>query len=107
MDLTLDVFNLVLNNAGAITPVRDAVDTRVVTQVTNRTGSIIDSQAEVGGWPVYNPGTALIDNDHDGMPDSWETLQGLDPFDPSDRNIQAPSGYTWIEEYINGLIPMP
>ncbi|NOR19666.1 MAG: hypothetical protein GQ538_06215 [Xanthomonadales bacterium] len=107
MDPTLDVFNLVLNNAGAITPVRDAVDTRVVTQVTNRTGSIIDSQAEVGGWPVYNPGTALTDSDHDGMPDSWETLQGLDPFDTSDRNNQAPSGYTWIEEYINGLIPMP
>ena len=107
MDPTLDVFSLILDNAGAISPQRDAVDARIVAQVTNRTGGIIDSQSEVGGWPSYNFGTALTDSDHDGMPDSWESVQGLDPFDASDRNDLAPSGYTWIEEYINSLIPMP
>jgi len=27
--------------------------------------------------------------------------------DPTDGNGLAPSGYTWVEDYINGLIPMP
>ena len=107
MDNTLDVFNLILTNAGAITPVRDAVDTRVINQVLNRTGGIIDSQAEVGGWPSFDQGVPLPDSDQDGMPDSWEYGQGLNPFDSSDNNGIAPSGYTWVEEYINGLIPPP
>jgi hypothetical protein len=107
MDPTLDVFDLVLNNAGAIVPIRDAVDARVVAQVISRTGGVIDSQSEVGGWPSYNSGSAPTDSDHDGMPDSWESLHGLDPFNANDRNELAPSGYTWVEEYVNGLIPMP
>ncbi len=107
MDPTLDVFALVLNNAGAIAPVRDDVDARVVAQVSTRSGGVIDSQADVGGWPVYDSGIALTDSDHDGMPDSWEDSRGLNPFDSGDRNNLAPSGYTWVEEYINGLIPMP
>jgi len=40
----------VLASAGASAP-RDAVDTRVVAGVRGRTGRIIDSQDEVGGWP--------------------------------------------------------
>ena len=31
---------------------RDAVNVRVVHEVRNRTGRIIDSQEDVGGWPV-------------------------------------------------------
>lgn len=41
----------VLAYAGAIEPVRDAVDTRVVAHVHNRTGAVIDDPSEVGGWP--------------------------------------------------------
>ncbi|MCZ6875645.1 MAG: IPT/TIG domain-containing protein [bacterium] len=107
MDATADVFNRVLNNVGAIAPVRDVVDARLVNEVINRSGSIIDSQAGVGGWPAYDPGTPSLDSDGDGIPDSWENSNGLDPFNASDGNLNAPSGYTWIEEYINSLIPMP
>lgn len=39
----------VLVNAGAFP--RDAVDMRIVNDVINRTGRIIDDPAEVGGWP--------------------------------------------------------
>ena len=38
------------------------------------------------------------------MPDDWESIQGLNPFDASDRNNLAPSGYTWIEAYIIRLV---
>jgi len=41
------------------------------------------------------------------MPDDWENSNGLDLGDSSDGNDTAPSGYTWVEEYINGLIPRP
>ncbi len=42
--------NDVLRKAGASSP-RDAADRRVVADVANRTGRIIDSQDEAGGWP--------------------------------------------------------
>jgi len=41
----------VLANAGATLPKRDTVDSRIVSQVENNIGTIIDSQADVGGWP--------------------------------------------------------
>lgn len=40
----------VLAEAGA-SHARDAVDARVIDSVRNRTGRLIDSQAQVGGWP--------------------------------------------------------
>ncbi len=42
----------VLANAGARPWDRDAVDERILAQVRNRTGGIIDSQDQVGGWPA-------------------------------------------------------
>ena len=41
----------VLVTAGARPADRDAVDTRIVNDVKNGTGTIIASQADVGGWP--------------------------------------------------------
>src|SRR5205823_3853596 len=40
----------VLAGAGATRPRRDAVDARIVREVETRTGRIIDSQKDVGGW---------------------------------------------------------
>ena len=37
------------------------------------------------------------------MPDAWEVAHNLDPNNAEDRNEIAPSGYTWIEEYLNEL----
>jgi hypothetical protein len=104
----------VLAKAGAVIPKRDAVDARIVDEV--RTGTvtyggvwgaksgIIDSQSEVGGWPVIHSEPASEDNDHDGMPDGWEQIHGLDPSDPSDRNGDSNGdGYTNLEDYINSL----
>ena len=43
----------VLAGAGATRPRRDEVDTRLVREVEQRAGRIIDSQKDVGGWAGY------------------------------------------------------
>src|SRR6185503_10946114 len=96
---------LVLATVGASLPVRDAVDTRLVGHVRTRTGKIIDSQNEVGGWPDLKSGPVPFDSDNDGIPDAWETAQGMNPRDPGDAARVAKSGYTNVEEYLNSLVP--
>jgi hypothetical protein len=49
-DPAASAYKRVLAKAGASKP-RDSVDARVVADVRARTGRIIDSQADVGGWP--------------------------------------------------------
>jgi hypothetical protein len=98
-----DALELVLASVGASRPVRDAVDARLVEHVRTRRGKLIDSQAEVGGWPVLKSGALPVDTDNDGMPDAWEIAHGLDPKNPADANTIAKSGYTQIEEYLNSL----
>ncbi len=99
-----EAYELVLARAGAILPVRDAVDMRIVTDVRARSGAIIDSQWEVGGWPVYRPARPPVDSDRDGMPDAWEIARGLGPRNPADSAADRDGdGYTNIEEYLNGL----
>ncbi len=46
-------YQKVLAESGAILPVRDVVDNRIVQDVINKTGSIINSPDEVGGYPIY------------------------------------------------------
>lgn len=103
----LEAKSLVLQNAGAIIPTRDSVDSRIVAEVETRTGNFIDSPSQVGGYPILATGSAPLDSDNDGMPDVWETDRRLKISDPTDANQIAPTGYTWIEEYINSLITMP
>jgi hypothetical protein len=101
-----EAFNQVLANAGATLPTRDAVDTRVVNDVYNGTGRIIDHPDEVGGWPMLLSGVAPVDTDHDGMPDQWEMQHGFDQSDPADAQQDANGdGYTNLEEYLNSLTP--
>jgi pectate lyase len=94
---------LVLESVGASKPTRDAVDARLVNDVRKRTGKLIDTQKQVGGWPALKSAPAPVDSDNDGIPDKWEKAHGLNPQDPSDATKLAPSGYTWVEEYINSL----
>lgn len=99
-----DAYHHVLLYAGA-SLVRDKVDARVISEVQNGTGSIIDSQDEVGGWPVYRTYGAQADTDRDGMPDQWEIEMGLNPMDADDRNGDLNAdGYTNLEEYFNKLV---
>lgn len=84
--------------------VRDAVDTRIIEGVRARTGRIIDSQTQVGGWPALEAGSPWIDSDGDGMPDDWERTQGLDPAVPADGNADRDcDGFTNLEGWLNSL----
>ena len=96
----------VLAEAGASKPQRDAVDRRLVQEVRAGKGKIVRSVAEVGGWPELAPGTAAVDSDRDGMPDTWEKTHGLKPNDAGDSRLDPDKdGYTNIEEYLNGTDP--
>ncbi len=90
---------------------RDAVDSRVVKEVLEGTGfglensGIIDSQNEVGGWPVLKPASPLPDSDGDGMPDHWEKRNGLDPNDKADAGKNTlHSTFSNVEVYLNSLL---
>ncbi len=84
--------------------VRDTVDLRVLAEVMNDGGTIIDSQNQVGGWPDLQTLPPPLDSDLDGIPDDWEIAHGLDPFDPSDGSGISESGYTNLEVYLKELV---
>lgn len=68
----------VLRNAGARPWERDAIDRRIVKSVIERKGRIIDSQDEVGGYPVYAATRRALD-----VPENPEEIAGwLESFIP-------------------------
>lgn len=99
---------------GGANLVRDAVDLRIIDDVKNKTykfegtnGStkgIIDSQGDVGGWPVLNSTTPPLDTDGDGMPDAWETEKKLDPKVKNANGKDLSSAYDNIEVYLNDIV---
>jgi len=97
--------HLVIQKAGA-SLVRDEVDKRLMNDIRNRTGKLIDSQDEVGGWPELKSKPAPVDSDRDGMADAWELANGLNPSNPKDRNGDSDKdGFTNLEEYLHSLCP--
>lgn len=101
-----DLMEYLLDNVGATLPRRDAIDRRIVELIRHGEGRLIDSQADVGGWPRLEGGVAPLDSDGDGMPDEWEIAHGLDPHDPADAHGDPDGdGYTNLEEYLNGTDP--
>lgn len=88
---------------------RDMVDERFIKTIVDNTGRIIDSQNDVGGWDFYESvkRPKNWDTDGDGMPDAWETAQGLNPKKAIDGNDDRDSdGFTNLEEYLNSLVSM-
>ncbi len=120
-----EAFLSVLADVGATLPARDPIDARIISEVESGTATfegpgyeeiqnlsdtsiirgIIDSQNDVGGWPVLSSLAAPVDSDHDGIPDDWELKNNLNPNDDTDRNIVDDNGYTMLENYINSLVP--
>jgi hypothetical protein len=79
----------------------DEVDRRVLQQVRDGTGRMIDSPEEVGGWPTYRGGDPYADEDGDGMADEWEARS----FGSRERDGTGDAdgdGYTDLEEFLNG-----
>ena len=98
-----ETYEAVLANFGATRPQLDSVDQRILSDVKNGTGKIINHPSEVGGWPKLATGKPRTDRDNDGMPDAWEKAQGLNPEDASDRHATGKSGYTRLEEYLHSI----
>lgn len=97
-------YERVLAKAGA-SKVRDSVDERIVAGVRSRTGRLINSQRDVGGWPVLKGGPAWVDTDSDGMPDDWERARGFDAGDASDgAKDRDGDGFTNLEDWLNSLV---
>jgi hypothetical protein len=73
--------------------------------VRGKTGRLINSQRDVGGWPELKSGPAWVDRDGDGMPDDWERARGFDPKDASDgARDRDGDGFTNLEDWLNGLV---
>src|SRR5690606_38293280 len=100
-------YSLVLKSAGA-SFVRDAVNERIINDVRTGTATfsngIIDSQEQVGGFPRLESKPALKDTDEDGMPDNWETLQGLNPNKDDSALFTLDKDYSNVEVYINSIV---
>lgn len=107
----------VLARAGARLPVLDSIDERLLSYARSTTfapgqvakgrgGAIIRHEDQVGGFPVYQSGSPPAERDHDGMPDAWELLHGLDPLNPNDGSQDTDGdGYTNLEEFLNNTDP--
>ena len=103
-----EAYETVLDTAGVFP--RDHVGLRLVndtrTGAYTYTGStakkkgIIDTEEDAEGFYDYITVAALTDTDLDGMPDEWETQNGLDPLSP-DNNVLHESGYTMLEMYLD------
>ncbi len=76
-------------------------------------GGLIDSQKDLkpsgagsnwSAWPTLKSLPQVTDSDNDGMPDEWETANGLNPnkYDANGRNLST--AYDNIEVYINSLV---
>jgi hypothetical protein len=80
------------------------VQTGTASSGKNKDG-IIDSQKDVGGWPVLKSTSPLQDSDADGMPDEWEVRHKLNTLDASDANGRSISReYDNVEIYLNELV---
>lgn len=94
---------------GASLPYRDLIDYYVINELKSfgKKGLIITNETEnpVGtpsAWSMWT-GTKRTDTDNDGIPDAWETENGLNPSLASDAIAYATNGYLNIENYINSI----
>ncbi|MCW3106866.1 MAG: pectate lyase [Segetibacter sp.] len=110
-----EAYNLVLKNVGAILPKRDTLDERIINDVKDRTGRLIDVQGGYphgtdysltrNAWPTLKSVPSATDTDKDGMPDEWESKNKLNSQDASDATkVSVDKPYTNIEVYVNSLV---
>ena len=120
-------YEKVLVNVGA-SLYRDAVDERYMQEAANGTTTYTGSATKTGDGKTiqHRPGIidfvkdqgeyllestsreAGFDSDGDGIPDEWETANGLNPNDKNDGNLYTldteKGWYTNLEVYANSLV---
>ena len=115
-----EAFSKVLAYSGA-SLYRDEIDARYMEEAKTGTAKykgsitkspgIIDKVSDVNGYTEANFGKgsrpADFDTDKDGIPDAWETANGLNPNDASDAltySLDSKGYYTNLEVYANSLV---
>lgn len=106
---------------------RDGVDARYMSEAQNGTTTYIGSATKTGDGKTVTHRKGIIDyvkdqgeytlsstahpsgydTDNDGMPDAWETANGLNPNDASDAKtytLDSKGFYTNLEVFANALI---
>ena len=94
---------LLLSEMEEITP---AAAKQLLLDSVDEIDSLEGKVAAGGRLNVFTLLSGVLDVDQDGMADSWETANGLDPSDPSDA-ANDPDGdfLTNLQEYKNGCNP--
>lgn len=100
-----EAFHWIAANVGASLPVRDEVDQYLIDELLSYgkdgTKNGISSELSLPhkGTGIISGGVKPLDTDNDGMPDAYETANGLNPNDPADATAIAANGYMNIENY--------
>lgn len=99
-----DAYSSIVEQVGA-SRVRDVHDKRIIEQLTSlgKKGAFIASEDDVRGIGSVAGGARPKDTDNDGMPDEWESANGLNPKKDDANEYTLGGGYTNIEHYVNSL----
>ena len=101
---TLTTFrDALLADVGATIPSSDAQDVQTINEVSAGGGSLLavaDYSTNPEIWPTYGSASYPTDTAGDGIPDAWWVFRNVTPATWDDV---APSGYLWIEEFLNDL----
>ena len=95
-----------IDSVGPSLPARDEVDQYLIDELTSfGTGGSTDGISDETTLPhkgtgFISPGNKPKDSDNDGIPDEWETANGLNPNNASDAVAIAANGYLNIENYV-------
>jgi hypothetical protein len=84
---------------------RDAVDRRLLDDLTSLgvRGQTVRDPEEMGGFGDIAGGKVIPASGGDGIPDTWKVSHGLDPHAVIANKINALTGRTELEEYLNWL----
>ncbi|CAN5434535.1 hypothetical protein BH11BAC3_BH11BAC3_11190 [soil metagenome] len=94
-----------VEKGGATKPVRDNITTYVSQTVKDGTGFIPGTTADwpEGGYATYPQAKAAVDENKNGIPDSWEISHGLDLKKAKANGHDLDPKYENIEVYMSSL----
>ena len=102
-----DLPGALTDRVGARLPAVDPIDRRILDDVLRGRGAVVDAPPADVGTAVAAAGQGAdqgADRDGDLIPDAWELRIGSDP-DRPDAGALAPTGYAFVEAYVDALDP--